>query len=497
MNKNSQLKYFIYARKSSEGEERQARSIEDQLALIWKHVRDSKLNVIAEFHESQTARKPGRPVFNEMIERIETGEANAIIVWHPDRLARNSVDGGKVMHLLDTGHLQNLLFENFWFEHTSQGMYMLYLAFAQSKYYTDNLSENIRRGINSKLKRGVYPNWAKRGYTNHPRTKEIIPDPTTFHVVKELFDQYATGKYSFAYLGEMFYEKGLHNNSGGVLSGAQVQRMLKDPFYYGHFNFVGELYEGIHQPCISKELFDKAQVVMKNKGKAKTRKADNYVFLGLMTCDECGYSITAEEQRGHVYYRCSRKSRKVEKCTQPYLREESLVAQLKDLMNQVTMPDDWVENFLTKINKVSWDLESRASGQFSKIDSESEMIKSKISRLADLYIENDLSRAEYLVRKEKLLEKKIALLERRKKIINMTETRRLEQMRKPLELLQDWNSGASGVDHKKLRDFVTEVGSNMKLNSRELLWNWISPYCILASRGVYSTWRRGWDSNPR
>jgi site-specific DNA recombinase len=376
-------------------------------------------------------------------------------------------------------------------------MYMLNLAFAQSKYYTDNLSENIRRGINSKLKRGVFPNCAKRGYINHSKTKEVIPDPETFHLVKELFEMYATGKYSFAYLGEMFYEKGLHNNSGGVLSGAQVQRMMKDPFYYGHFKFVGEIYEGIHQPCISKELFDKAQVVMKNKGKAKTRKADNHAFLGLMTCDECGCSITAEEQRGHVYYRCSRKSRKVEKCTQPYLREESLVAQLTDLMNQVTLPIDWLNHLLIEIDTISGSLESRANGQFLKIDSQTQDIQARISRLADLYIENDLSRAEYLARKEKLLSEKVALLERRRKIVNMTENRRLEQMRKPLELLQDWISCASGVDHKKLRDLVTEVGSNMKLNSRELLWNWISPYCILASRGVYSTWRRGGDSNPR
>ncbi|MBU1083378.1 recombinase family protein [Patescibacteria group bacterium] len=489
MDKNNKLKYFVYARKSSEGEERQARSIEDQLALIWKRVRDSKLDIVQEFTESQTARRPGRPVFNEMIQRIENGEADAILAWHPDRLARNSIDGGKIMHLLDTGHLQNLLFENFWFEHTSQGMYMLYLAFAQSKYYTDNLSENIRRGIDSKLKRGVYPNWAKRGYTNHPRTKEIIPDPMTFHLVQELFDLYATGKYSFAYLGEMFFEKGLHNNSGGVLAAAQVQRMLKDPFYYGHFRYVGELYEGIHQPCVSKELFDKAQAVMKNKGKAKTRKADNHAFLGLMTCAECGYSITAEEQRGHVYYRCSRKSKKIEKCTQPYLREESLIAQLKGMMDQVTLPQNWLNNFLNEIDKISGSLESRANGQFSKIDSESQKIQSKVSRLADLYIENDLSRAEYLARKEKLLSEKVALLERRRKIANTTERMRLEQMRKPLELLQDWISCASGVDHKKLRDFVSEVGSNMKLNSRELLWNWISPYSILASRGSYSTWR--------
>ena len=108
-----------------------------------------------------------------------------------------------------------------------------------------------------------------------------------------------------------------------------------------------------------------------------------------------------------------------------------------------------------------------------------------------------MDRADYLARKEKFVAEKIALLERRKKVVNTTEKMRLEQMWKPIKVLQNWLSGEAGGDHKKLRDFVSEVGSNIRVNSRELLWDWIPPYCILASRGVYSDWRRGWDSNPR
>jgi len=134
MNKREkQPSYFIYARKSSESEERQARSVEDQLHILWKLAQQSQLNIIDEFTESQTARKPGRPIFNQMIKRIEKGEADGILAWHPDRLARNAVDGGKILYLLDSGNLNHLAFANFWFENTSQGKYMLYIAFAQSK----------------------------------------------------------------------------------------------------------------------------------------------------------------------------------------------------------------------------------------------------------------------------------------------------------------------------------------------------------------------------
>jgi site-specific DNA recombinase len=497
MSDEQKIKYFIYARKSSESEERQARSIEDQLALIWKKVSQSSLDVVEEFSESQSASTPGRPVFNEMIQRIEKGEANGIIAYHPDRLARNSIDGGRITYLLDTGQLKNLLFDNHWFENTSQGRYMLYMAFAQSKYYTDNLSDLVRRGMASRVNRGIYPGWAKRGYMNHPRTKEIIPDPEKFNLVNQMFQLYATGQYSFAYIGEQMFEKGLLNDSGGVLSASQVQKMLQDPFYYGYFNFSGELYEGIHQPCVSKELFDRVKTQMRNKGKAKTQKTHNHLFRGLIICDECGCSITAEEQKGHVYYRCSKKAKKrPDKCEQPYLREENLVFQLRAIMHQVTMPNDWIDNFFGEIDKLSGSFESRVNGQYSKIDSESEVIQSKISRLADLYIEHEISRADYLARKEKLLSEKVALLERRKKIMQGGDRTRLELMRKPLNVLRDWNSSASGVDHQELRDFVSEVGSNLKLSSRKLLWDWISPYCILASRGVYTNWLGRKESNP-
>ena len=497
MKTDNGAKYFIYARKSSEGEERQTRSIDDQLALIWKRVQESGLNVVEEFTESQTARTPGRPVFNEMISRIEAGEADGIIAYHPDRLARNSVDGGKIMYLLDTGKLQNLLFENHWFEHSSQGMYSLYMAFAQSKYYTDNLSEVVRRGINSRLKRGIYPGAAKRGYLNHPKTKEIVPDPAKFDLVREMFELYATGTFGLEFLGEVMEEKGLYNNSGGVLSASQVQKMLKDPFYYGHFLHNGELYEGIHKPCITKELYDLAQAAMVNKGKAKTRKADSFAFLGLMRCDECGCAITAEEKKGHVYYRCSKKAKKrPEKCSQRYIREEEVVSQLKSLVAAPAIPDEWIGHFLDEIDKEIMGLNSRESGQVSKVDSESQKIQAKLARLADLYIERDISRAEYLARKESLLSEKIALLERRKKVVDTTGRMRLEQMRSALKPLQDWNSGVAGDDHEKLRDLVSEVGSNLKLNSRKLLWDWISPYGILASRGSFSTWLGSKDSNP-
>ena len=126
--------YFLYARKSSESEERQALSIEAQLTELKQFADRDKLTISQIFIESQSAKTPGRPIFNDMMARLEKGEANGIIAWHPDRLARNSVDGGRIVYNLDTKHVEFLKFPTFWFENTPQGKFMLNIAFGQSKY---------------------------------------------------------------------------------------------------------------------------------------------------------------------------------------------------------------------------------------------------------------------------------------------------------------------------------------------------------------------------
>jgi DNA invertase Pin-like site-specific DNA recombinase len=140
------MKYFIYTRKSTDSEERQVLSIEAQLTELKEFAAKEKLEIVASLCEAKTAKEPGRTVFGEMLARIENGEAQGILAWHPDRLARNSIDGGKIIYLLDTGKIKDLKFPTFWFDSTPQGKFMMNIAFGQSKYYIDNLSENIKRG---------------------------------------------------------------------------------------------------------------------------------------------------------------------------------------------------------------------------------------------------------------------------------------------------------------------------------------------------------------
>src|SRR3989338_8539636 len=186
-------KFFLYARKSTDVEDKQVLSIEAQLQELRDFAKRENLEIVCEFVEKQSAKVPGRPIFNDMIEQIEKGFANGILAWHPDRLARNSVDGGRIIYLVDEKKLQFLKFIQFWFESTPQGKFMLSIAFRQSKYYVDSLSENTKRGLRQKVRRGEYPSLAPIGYLNDLRTRTIVIDPKKAPLIRKAYEIYSQG----------------------------------------------------------------------------------------------------------------------------------------------------------------------------------------------------------------------------------------------------------------------------------------------------------------
>src|SRR3989338_3440742 len=135
--------------------------------------------------------------------------------------------------------------------------------------------------------------------------------------------------------------------TGKSLSVSQYQDILRNPIYYGVFRYNGELYEGTHEPIITKKLFDKCQEIMAHRGRPK-KAARCFVLRGLMKCGECGRMITAETQKGHTYYRCTKR---FTNCAQKYVREEVLATQIKSVLQKVSLCDDWTAKILGELEK--------------------------------------------------------------------------------------------------------------------------------------------------
>ena len=414
-------KFFLYARKSTDVEDKQVLSIEAQISELRAFAKNENLEIVEELIEKQSAKIPGRPIFNSLLDRIEKNEANGIISWHPDRLARNSVDGGKIIYLLDCWHLSFLKFPTFWFENTSQGKFMLSIAFGQSKYYVDNLSENTKRGLRQKVRRGEYPSRAPIGYINDSRVKTIIVDKKMSAIVRKVFELYSEGNSTLENISHFLAKCGIRSKSGKLIHRDRISYLLSNPFYVGLFRYAGEVYEGKHQPVISKKIFDKVQEILKQRGKPRRKtKNEPQAFCGLLHCNHCGMMVTGEykikrqkngNEHHYIYYHCTRKNKFV-KCKETAVREESLNEQISSLLQKFSLRKDWAGQLLSMLEKDKKE-NAQSSNAFVKEDEERIVtIKSKLQRLLDGYLEQDIEREVYRNEKAKLLSEKKSLEEK-------------------------------------------------------------------------------------
>ncbi len=288
---------------------------------------------------------------------------------------------------------------------------MLNIAFGQSKYYVDNLSENVKRGLRQKVRRGEQSGVAPTGYLNDKLNHIIVPDPERFHLVKKLFEFYATGEYSLKELRDKMTSLRLTSRTGKVLTVSNIQAILKNPFYYRAFYFNGELHQGIHKPAIAKKLFDKCQEVMAQKAHKTKRGKTGYVFRSLLKCGECGCSITSETHKGHNYYRCTKKKGK---CSQRYIHEEFLAEQISKIIQKVSLPSAWTKKMIAKLDEENEENVQADRAFAQNLKSQIAELNEKLDKLLDLQLSGVIFTEEYTAKKQKILKQKIEIFEKLK-----------------------------------------------------------------------------------
>ncbi len=469
------IKYIMYLRKSTDDKSRQVRSIADQRSELQEFAQRNNLVVIDVLLEKQSAKRPGRPVFNEMLRRIEVGEAHGILSWHPDRLARNSRDGGHIMDLLDIGVLHDLKFPTFTYENSASGKLMLAMMFSQSKYYVDNLSENIRRGKRRKAAEGVWPGPAPLGYSNHPQRRCLVPDPKVTPHVTRAFERFSTGNYTLEQIASLLRKAGVKGTHGKVISPSTAQRMLQNPIYYGSFRFKGELMEGTHEPLISKRLFDRCQSVMSKRSRPKSKGLKPFLYRGLIRCSVCGGMVTSETSKGHVYLHCSKRKEPCKHEYRPAVREEAISQQINEALFRLSLPDDWVEGMLEMLTDEQSRLAEAAERKRVELDEERQRLQDKLSRAEEGWLDGVISKSRYreikseLVAQRQSLDEEIAELER-------SDLNRLEPMARFLKASKRAKKLASEGTPVEQLDFFKKVGSNPQLVTRQLLFTPRGPW---------------------
>ncbi len=466
----SKPKYFLYARKSTEDDDKQVMSIEAQLFELREFARKENLQILEEFTESKSAKKPGREQFNNMMMRIEQMDGVGILAWHPDRLARNSVDGGRIIYAVDTHKIIALRFPTFWFEPTPQGLFMLQVAFGQSKYYSDNLKQNVERGMRQKVRRGEWLTKAPYGYANNLRTRNIDPDPVKSRVIVSAFKEYATGRHGIVSLAHFLAEHGVTTKAGTLLAKASVVRMLSNRAYLGLIKHHDEWHQGSFEPILSAQLFEAVQKVLKTKQRPrKSKPQHDFPLTGLFHCGECGSMITAQWATGkcggrYRYYRCTKKR---ERCSQGYLREDVLVEQVRVRLQTIALCDADTERMLAQVQ--TWEREETSASQHS-VDRRKEklvQIETKLDALVNLFLDEDIEKATYLSKKDELLRERASVHEQleaaRKNGKNWVEPLRkwIIDMKKATELVSSDN-----LD--EMREFLRMFGSNPVMRDKSI-----------------------------
>jgi DNA invertase Pin-like site-specific DNA recombinase len=362
------VRYCLYARKSTESEERQVLSIDSQIKEMLALADREGLEVVAMKRESHSAKETGqRPVFNEIAEEIILGKYNGILTWAPDRISRNAGDLGKIVDLMDAGKLQEIRTYSQRFTNNPNEKFLLMILGSQAKLENDNRGINVKRGLRTRVEMGLWPTTPPTGYvTQKDITKkcQVVPDPERAHVIVKMFEKVANEKWSGRKIHQWLkFELNFKTVGNKNLSLGNIYRTLQNTFYYGVFEYPrgsGNWYNGKHESLITKELFDKVQEQLKRDN--IVRQSHEFAFTKLMLCGLCESGISAEEKykqlkdgtvAKYIYYGCGRSRDR--HCKNLYLREEELTEQFAKLMERIDLNETGVklkfEEELKRYNK--------------------------------------------------------------------------------------------------------------------------------------------------
>jgi site-specific DNA recombinase len=322
----------LYARVSSKEQEREGYSIPAQCKLLRSYALRHDYRVVREFIDVETAKQSGRIHFTEMIRFLEEHpQVRILLCEKTDRLYRNFKDYVTIDELdltlifVKEGSVLNK-------SSRSHEKFIHGIKVLMAKNYIDNLSEETRKGMLEKAEEGEFPAYAPLGYLHDKAQKTIEIDPERALIIRQMFEQYATGKYSIRRLEVQAARQGLTTRRGNRVARSSVAQILKNPFYMGDFLWNGKRYHGKHPPLIDKGLFDRVQAVIAQRNDTRAT-VHRFAYTGLLKCARCGCAITAEIKKDrYIYYHCTFDKGK---CGGLYVREEELERQFEEILAEL------------------------------------------------------------------------------------------------------------------------------------------------------------------
>ncbi len=414
------MRVFMYLRRSQDTEDRQVLSIPAQERVLGELAERRGLRVVGDpYRESMTARKPGRPLFNDMMRRLEHGDADGVLCWKIDRLARNPVDAGRITWALGQKQFGIIVTTETDYSGSGDDKLFMSIMFGMATKFCDDLSENVKRGNREAVERGYWPAAPKLGYIRDFQTRRLVPDPTCYAAVKRLFELRLLGlpmvEIHRIARDELHLRTRKRRNGGErVLVMSQIYELMRDPFYAGVVSYQGMRYPGNHEPMITVDQFER---IRRGIGRADLAtlprpKTLYFPYRGLIRCG-CGSLVTAEKKlkrngRAYHYYRCCKKIRP-NRCEEDYVSEPALEAQIEAFLGTLVVPLDVAQAVVAAVGRADEAAASLRETARAAIQKEHGAVVRRTDRLTQMRIDDEISADEYAAMRRDVTERKALL----------------------------------------------------------------------------------------
>lgn len=387
---------FIYARVSTKEQEQEGYSIDAQLMLLRRYVESKGLIVVQEFVEAESASKTGRPAFAKMLKGLRDGYAGCIVVEKTDRLTRSIRDYSTIQELIDSGVEVHTVKEGEVYSKASRShsKFIFGIKVCVAELYSNNLSEEVKKGMTQKASEGYWPSQAPFGYLNITENgrRIIIPDPDRWVLVAKLFNEYANGGHSMRDCARVANDIGLRGKRGARLNPSSVQWILTNPVYMGRVKWDGVDVPGKHDPIVSLAVWNKVQEVMKGRSVTKTTESNEYAFKGLMRCGVCGCAVTPYRVKGkYVYYSCTG----YKGCKRTPVREEAIVEQVAQVLDGVSLRPETAALMVATLREVWESMKQTEGPKRDQFESMARRTEDKLARLYLDYMEGKVPASAY------------------------------------------------------------------------------------------------------
>ncbi len=379
-----------------------------------------------------------------------------------------------------------------------------------AKNYVDNLSEEVRKGLKQKAESGYYPcSIPPIGYKLQKTDSKsiVIPDESNAHIPIKMFEYYSTGLYSIeTILKKIRSEENIcpdrfpQSSKLKNISNSSIQRILRNPMYYGDFYWKGKIYHGQHPPLISKELWDKVQIMLdrfKNKEMLSKYNTQEFIFKGILVCGECGRTISGTRKtngnKEYVYYNCTKH---MTNCSQKPIKEAELIEQLSTDLRNLIIPDDVAE-------QIAEDLKDSLKMKRQYEDATKERLiqeKNKLDRNLSLLYEDRLNgriTLDFYDHKANECQNKIENIELKLSKYTQADFDYYRTGSIILEIAKKAEFLYQNADFEEKKKIVNFLFSKSQVKDKKLLITYKKPFDMIYQRVSQSDWRTGRDLNPR